>query len=84
MVPPGEPTESTISTLVAELFPDGIIIDGGNSNYRDSLRRTRVLSGKGRIFLDVGTSGGIWRLKEGYCLMIGGDVSAFHRVEPVF
>ncbi len=84
MVPAGGPTESTISTLAAELSPGDIIIEGGNSNYKDSMRRAAALSDKGLVFLDVGTSGGIWGLKEGYCLMVGGDSEAFHRMEPVF
>ena len=84
MVPAGEPTETTISTLTAELSPEDIIIDGGNSNYKDSIRRAAVLAEKGLIFLDVGTSGGIWGLKEGYCLMVGGDSEAFRRLEPIF
>lgn len=84
MVPSGEPTESTIKTLSAELSKDDIIIDGGNSNYKDSMRRATALSKKGITFLDAGTSGGIWGLKEGYCLMVGGDIEAFRRMEPIF
>lgn len=84
MVPSGEPTESTISTLAAELSEGDIVIDGGNSNYKDSMRRAAALSQQGLIFLDVGTSGGIWGLKGGYCLMAGGDIAAFRRVEPLF
>lgn len=84
MVPSGEPTESTVNTLATELSPGDIIIDGGNSNYKDSMRRAAALSEKGLIFMDVGTSGGIWGLKEGYCLMVGGDHEAFRRLEPVF
>ncbi len=84
MVPSGEPTETAISTLAAELSPEDIVIDGGNSNYKDSMRRAAVLAEKGLIFLDVGTSGGVWGLKEGYCLMVGGDSEAFRRLEPIF
>ncbi len=84
MVPSGEPTESAINALAAELSPDDIIIDGGNSNYKDSMRRATALSEKGLSFLDVGTSGGIWGLKEGYCLMVGGKNKAFRRMEPIF
>ncbi len=84
MVPSGEPTESTVDTLAVELSPGDIIIDGGNSNYKDSMRRAVALSEKGLTLLDVGTSGGIWGLKEGYCLMVGGKTEAFHQVEPVF
>jgi len=84
MVPSGEATESTINTLAANLSSGDIIIDGGNSNYKDSMRRATTLSVKGIIFMDVGTSGGIWGLKEGYCLMVGGDIEAFRRMEPIF
>ena len=84
MVPSGEPTESTIDTVAAELSQGDVVIDGGNSNYKDSVRRASALLEKGIKFLDVGTSGGIWGLKEGYCLMVGGDIEAFHRMEPIF
>ncbi len=84
MVPSGDATEDTISKLATELSPGDIVIDGGNSNYKDSKRRAGVLRQKGIHFLDVGTSGGIWGLKEGYCLMIGGEVEVFRRLEPVF
>lgn len=84
MVPSGEPTETTINTLAGLLSPDDIIIDGGNSNYKDGMRRATSVKPRGIHFLDCGTSGGIWGLKEGYCLMIGGEKSAFQRVEPIF
>lgn len=84
MVPSGEPTESTIDTVAAELSQGDVVIDGGNSNYKDSVRRASALLAKGINFLDSGTSGGIWGLKEGYCLMVGGDIEAFHRMEPIF
>lgn len=84
MVPPGDPTESTINILATKLYSGDTIIDGGNSNYKDSVRRGAILSEKGIMFLDVGTSGGIRGLKEGYCLMVGGDINVFHRMEPVF
>jgi 6-phosphogluconate dehydrogenase len=84
MVPSGDATEGTISKLAAGLSLGDIVIDGGNSNYKDSKRRAGVLRQKGIHFLDVGTSGGIWGLKEGYCLMIGGEVEVFRRLEPVF
>ena len=83
MVPSGEPTESTISILAEALSPEDIIIDGGNSNYKDSVRRAEKLKERGLDFLDVGTSGGVWGLKEGYSLMVGGDLETFHRVEPL-
>ncbi len=84
MVPSGEPTETTISRLAAELSPGDTIIDGGNSDYKDTMRRAKTLAEKGLVFLDVGTSGGIWGLKEGYSLMVGGDRAAYRRMEPVF
>ena len=84
MVPSGEVTESTVNTVAAELSPGDTIIDGGNSNYKDSRRRATTLFEKGLHFLDVGTSGGIWGLKEGYCLMVGGEIEVFQRMEPVF
>jgi len=84
MVPAGEPTDNVTSTLANTLSPGDTIIDGGNSNYKDSMRRASNAKKKGLFFLDAGTSGGIWGLKEGYCLMIGGDKKAFKHVEPIF
>lgn len=84
MIPSGEPTESAINTLDIELSKSDLVIDGGNSNYKDSMRRASALAKNGIKFLDVGTSGGIWGLKEGYCLMVGGDIESFHRMEPIF
>ncbi|MCH8864577.1 MAG: decarboxylating 6-phosphogluconate dehydrogenase [Chloroflexi bacterium] len=84
MVPAGEPAESTINVLSSLLSAGDVIIDGGNSNYKDSMRRAESLAGKGLFFLDVGTSGGVWGLKEGYSLMVGGEPEAFRRLEPVF
>ena len=84
MVPSGKPTEDTVNQLAELLSADDVIIDGGNSNYKDSMRRAAGLAGKGIHFLDAGTSGGVWGLQEGYCLMVGGDEGAFRRVEPVF
>lgn len=84
MVPSGEPTESTVEKLADTLSAGDIIIDGGNSYYQDSMRRGAALSERGLLFLDVGTSGGIWGLAEGYCLMVGGDADAFRRLEPIF
>lgn len=84
MVPSGAPTESTIAEL-AGLFAEGdIIIDGGNSNHRDSRRHAEELAAKKIRFLDAGTSGGVWGLENGYCLMVGGDTSAFEHVKPAF
>lgn len=84
MVPAGAATETTVNALSAELLPGDTIIDGGNSNYRDSVRRAAELASRGIVLLDVGTSGGIWGVREGYCLMVGGDAQAFQRMEPVF
>lgn len=84
MVPSGEITDDTITALVNELSDGDAVIDGGNSNYKDSMRRATALAEKGISFLDSGTSGGIWGLAEGYCLMIGGDKHAFSRLEPIF
>ena len=84
MVPEGEPTGETIAALSAALSPGDVVIDGGNSKYSDSMRRASDLKERNIAFLDAGTSGGIWGLKEGYSLMIGGDRDAFDRLEPVF
>ena len=84
MAPAGEPTERTLVALAGSLSEGDIIIDGGNANYKDSMRRAAMLKEKGLDFLDAGTSGGIWGLTEGYSLMIGGDKVAFDRVEPIF
>jgi 6-phosphogluconate dehydrogenase len=84
MVPAGKPTEETIEKLSGLLEEGDIIIDGGNSNYRDSMRRAAELGNRGIQFLDAGTSGGLWGLTEGYCLMVGGPEDVFRSVEPVF
>lgn len=84
MVPSGEITENTINDLSKVMAKGDTIIDGGNSNYRDSMRRGAALEHKGVHLLDAGTSGGIWGLKEGYCLMIGGDADAYRRLKPIF
>lgn len=83
MVPAGDATESTIGQLATLLEPGDIVIDGGNSNFKDSVRRSKELAAKGIRFLDVGTSGGVWGLEVGYCLMVGGDRSAYDHVLPV-
>jgi len=84
MLPSGEPTESTIVALAALLEPGDTVIDGGNSNYKDSQRRAIALASQGLTFVDVGTSGGVWGLQEGYALMIGGDEAAVARLQPIF
>lgn len=84
MVPAGEVTEMTIYTLAKLAAPGDIIIDGGNSYYKDSLRHAAELKDKGINFVDVGTSGGVWGLKEGYSLMIGGDKEVVDGLTPLF
>ena len=84
MVPAGAPTEETIQQLVPELDRGDIIIDGGNSNFHDTIRRARELAAKGIEFVDSGTSGGIWGLENGYCLMVGGSEKAVTLCEPIF
>ncbi len=84
MVPAGRPTDDTINGLIPLLKAGDIVLDGGNSNYKDSMRRGEKLAGYGIEFLDVGTSGGIWGLAEGYCLMVGGTLGAFQLLEPIF
>ena len=84
MVPAGAPVAETIHSLAPLLSPDDVIIDGGNSYYKDSIQRAASLRKQRLHFLDVGTSGGIWGLKMGYCLMIGGDQEVFRRLEPIF
>ena len=84
MVPSGETTENTITAVADELSSGDVVIDGGNSNYKDSMRRAAALGERGLLFLDAGTSGGVWGLKEGYSLMVGGDTNAFRRLEPIF
>ena len=83
MVPAGA-VESTIEQLMPHLSRGDIVIDGGNSNFRDSLRRAEALNAQGIEFLDVGTSGGVWGLTAGYCLMIGASPAAFEHCEPIF
>ena len=83
MVPAGKPTEETIQSLKELLSKGDIVIDGGNSYYKDSVRHASDLTKKGIPFLDCGTSGGIWGLEKGYCLMIGGEKTAFQKVEPI-
>jgi 6-phosphogluconate dehydrogenase len=84
MVPSGEAVDETIARLTGVLQKGDILIDGGNSNYHDSVRRAGSARQLGLEFLDVGTSGGIWGLKEGYSLMIGGSAAAVERLRPIF
>jgi 6-phosphogluconate dehydrogenase len=84
MVPAGKATGDVIDALIPLLEKGDIVVDGGNSYYRDSMARASSLRAAGISFLDAGTSGGIWGLSEGYCLMIGGEEESFERVSPVF
>lgn len=84
MLPSGAPTEDTIETLSQLLDADDIIIDGGNTFYKDDIRRAKSLSEKGIRYVDVGTSGGVWGLERGYCMMIGGDTEVVKHLDPLF
>jgi 6-phosphogluconate dehydrogenase len=84
MVPSGNPVDQTIAKLEPLLAPGDILIDGGNSNYKDSIRRHKEVTAKGFGFVDVGTSGGVWGLKEGYSMMIGGDKDVVRYLAPIF
>ena len=84
MVPSGDPTESTVSALGGLLAAGDTVIDGGNTNFHDDVRRAQTLSSKGVRYVDAGTSGGVWGLKEGYCLMVGGEADVCKRLEPIF
>ncbi|MBV8343394.1 MAG: decarboxylating 6-phosphogluconate dehydrogenase [Candidatus Eremiobacteraeota bacterium] len=84
MVPAGPPTDDTIHALADALGRGGIIIDGGNTNYKDGLRLYDDCKAKGVSLIDAGTSGGVWGLTEGYCLMVGGDDAAVRHCEPIF
>jgi len=84
MVPSGKPVDDTIASLLPGLSKGDVIIDGGNSNFHDSMRRAADLQTKGINFIDSGTSGGIWGLANGYCLMIGASPEAFKLCEPIF
>ncbi|HEY2628183.1 MAG TPA: decarboxylating 6-phosphogluconate dehydrogenase [Usitatibacter sp.] len=84
MVPAGAITDATLAELLALLAPGDTVVDGGNSNYKDTLRRAAAFAEKKVDFIDCGTSGGVWGLAEGYSLMIGGDAAAIERLRPVF
>jgi len=84
MVPAGDPTESTIDALSKLLAPGDVIIDGGNTNFHDDVRRAEALGPKRIHYIDAGTSGGVWGLTEGYCLMVGGEADVCRRLEPLF
>ncbi len=84
MVPAGDATEQTVLALAERMEPDDIIVDGGNSFFKDDVRRAEVAGRRGVHYLDVGTSGGVWGVERGYCLMIGGPAAAAQRLEPIF
>ncbi|UPT34801.1 phosphogluconate dehydrogenase (NAD(+)-dependent, decarboxylating) [Pseudomonas amygdali] len=84
MLPAGAPTEETIQTLSQLLDADDVIIDGGNTFYKDDIRRAQELTEKGLHYVDVGTSGGVWGLERGYCMMIGGEAAVVERLDPLF
>jgi 6-phosphogluconate dehydrogenase len=84
MLPAGEITEATITQLADQLDPDDVIVDGGNTFWKDDIRRARTLAQRKLHYVDVGTSGGIWGLERGYCMMIGGEKEVVDRLDPIF
>ncbi len=84
MVPAGAPTEQTVMSLAERLDSGDTIVDGGNTYFKDDVRRARMLAEKGLEYVDVGTSGGLWGLERGYCLMVGGKPASFKQLEPIF
>ena len=84
MVPAGDPTEETVMGLAQRMERGDIIVDGGNSYFKDDVRRAKILQDKGVQYLDVGTSGGVWGLERGYCMMIGGSEQAAKHLDPIF
>ncbi len=83
MVPAGAPTEDTVMALAQRMAPGDIVIDGGNSYFKDDVRRAKALKAKGIRYVDVGTSGGIWGVERGYCMMIGGDKDTVQHLDPI-
>ncbi len=84
MVPSGDPTESMVNQLAALFSAGDIIVDGGNSNFKDDVRRAAILRQRGIQYVDAGTSGGVWGLERGYCMMVGADPAVFRHLEPIF
>jgi 6-phosphogluconate dehydrogenase len=84
MLPAGEPTQSMVDSLLALAGPGDIVIDGGNSFYKDDIRRAKACAEKQVTYVDVGTSGGVWGLQRGYCMMIGGETEAVDHLDPIF
>ena len=83
MLPAGGPTEQTVAALGDLLAAGDVLIDGGNTFYRDDIRRAKALRPKGVVYVDVGTSGGVWGLERGYCMMVGGEKAAVDRIDPI-
>lgn len=84
MLPAGEVTETAIADLAGLLSPGDTVIDGGNTFWKDDIRRAKALATRGLSYLDIGTSGGVWGLERGYCLMIGGETAVVERLDPIF
>ncbi|MFH1723127.1 MAG: phosphogluconate dehydrogenase (NAD(+)-dependent, decarboxylating) [Elusimicrobiota bacterium] len=84
MIPAGGPVRDAVAQLAGLLERGDVVVDGGNSYYKDDAEHARVLAGKGVRFMDAGVSGGVWGLKVGYCLMVGGDKAAYRKLEPLF
>ena len=84
MIPAGDPIDTTLEALLPQLEPEDLLVDGGNSNYKDTLRRAALLKEQGVHWIDVGTSGGIWGLTQGYCMMVGGEKAAVEHLRPLF
>jgi 6-phosphogluconate dehydrogenase len=84
MLPAGKPTEDTVEALAGIVRPGDVVIDGGNSFYKDDIRRAKVFKDKAVTYLDVGTSGGVWGFERGFCMMIGGDEAVVRRLDPIF
>ena len=83
MLPAGQITDETVMALADALSPGDTVIDGGNTFYRDDIRRAKALKNKGLSYVDVGTSGGVWGLERGYCMMVGGETEAVRRLDPI-
>ena len=84
MLPAGAVTETAIAAIAGHLAPGDTVIDGGNTFWKDDIRRSKALAERGLTYLDIGTSGGVWGLERGYCLMIGGDKATVERLDPIF
>src|SRR5260370_7159466 len=84
MVPAGDPTESTVMKLAGLMEAGDTIIDGGNSYFKDDIRRGKILKDQGVHYVDVGTSGGVWGIERGYCMMLGGSKESVDRLDPIF